>query len=225
MDKLILTTQEEIRLMTDPYRIDIIQILRKHKDVPLTVKDIAQILHEPHGKVYYHVQKLFKFGALRIERTEKINGIVAKYYMLNFNTMEIQSNREGIHNEVSLNHAMTMINKFYDDSKKEFLNYVKNAPKHRTNLELDRMEHPGKIDSTLQSTSLFFTEESYASFMKTLNELINDHTQETKVEGEFEKSIFLTIYNEYNETSNLMENKETKENKDNKEIIETNETK
>ena len=83
--------------------------------------------------------------------------------------------------------------------KKEFLNYVKNASKQKELLNLDRKDHPGQIDSNLQSTSLFFTEESYAIFMKTLNDLINSHTQESKGEGEFEKSIFLTIYNEYND--------------------------
>lgn len=199
IDKLIISTQEEIRLMTDPYRIDIIQILRKQKDKALTVKDIASILNEPHGKVYYHVQKLFKFGALYIEKTEKINGIVAKYYALNFNMMEIQSNSQDGDVAINSSHAMTMVNKLYDDSKAEFLNYVKNAAKFRETILGTKEEHEGLFGSLLQSTTLFFTEESYKKFTETINALIDEHAHEKKIEGEFEKAIFLTMYNEYKE--------------------------
>lgn len=197
IEKLILTTQEEIRTMTDPYRIDIIQILRKHKNKPLTVKEIADIMNEPHGKVYYHVQKLYKFGAVIIEKTEKINGIVAKYYALNFETMEIQGNSQNDNNAINMNHAMSMINKFYDDSKSEFLNYVKNIAKFKEQIPGTKEEHTGRFDSKLQTTTLYFTEESYEAFTTEINRLIDEHTAEKKVEGEFEKAIFLTVYNEY----------------------------
>lgn len=193
IDKLVLKTQEEIRTMTDPYRIDIIQILKKNK--VLTVKEIAEILNQPHGKVYYHVQKLFKLGALYIEHTEKINGIVAKYYALNFKSMEIQSQSDELNASVKLSHASTMVNKFYEDSKKEFLDYIQHAPEFREKLGGKLEDHKGQLDSVLQLTELYFTEDTYEPFIKELNSLIDKYTMEQKVEGEFVKSLFLTIHN------------------------------
>lgn len=204
IDKLILTTQEDIRLMTDPYRIDIIQILRKHKNRPLTVKEIAAILDEPHGKVYYHVQKLFKFGALTIEKTEKINGIVAKYYALNFESMEIQSNSQHDDASVTLHHAITMVSKFYDDSKSEFIDYVKHAAEFKKRYPGNKEDHAGVLDSKLQTTNLFFTEDSYNHFSEEINRLIETYSKETHAEGEFEKSIFLTLYNTFDEDDSII---------------------
>ena len=176
--------------MTDPYRIDIIQILKRAKEKPLTVKDIADALGQPHGKVYYHVKKMFDIGALRVEKVEKINGITAKYYALNFSYMEIKS--EGVAGsevQMKMNHSMTLINKLYDDSKAEFLASVQEESKKK-----GKSEEAADGDMILTTNSLYFTPESYKDFKREMEELFSRYEKKQEIEAEFERIYFFTLY-------------------------------
>lgn len=75
----ILTTMEEIKSFSDPYRIIIMkQFFKMNK--PATVKQVADEMGEVPAKVHYHVKKMVAAGLLRLNHTKEINGILAKYY-------------------------------------------------------------------------------------------------------------------------------------------------
>lgn len=82
MDKnkvFIANSIDEMKMIFDPYRLQIIKALHG-ENTEKTVKQIAVELGQAPNKVHYHVKKLLDFGALKLIRTETINGIVAKYY-------------------------------------------------------------------------------------------------------------------------------------------------
>jgi len=90
----ILTTLEEIKSFTDPYRI----IIMKHYfrlNKPSTVKQIADEMGDVPAKVHYHVKKLEAAGILRLNYTKEINGIVAKYYEPTAKTFKIENKEIG----------------------------------------------------------------------------------------------------------------------------------
>ncbi len=63
---LYLRSNKDIRMMTDPYRVSILQVFKKNGEQGFTVQEIADKLGDPHGKVYYHVKKvreLWRFGS------------------------------------------------------------------------------------------------------------------------------------------------------------------
>lgn len=185
--------------MTDPYRIDIIQVLKRSKGVSMTVKEIAVVLGQPHGKVYYHVKKMFDIGALRVDKVEKINGITAKYYALNFSYMEIKSEGDlGSEVEMKLNHSMALINKLYDDSKAEFLASVRQeSMKRRVSQEVKDAEDSKDsrdADMMLTTNNLYFTPESYSLFKKELEELFARYEKKQELKDEFERIYFFTMY-------------------------------
>lgn len=190
-EKLILKTNDEIRTMTDPYRIDIVQIFRKNNNIPLTVKDIADALGEPHGKVYYHIKKLEKIGALALDHTKSINGIIAKYYKLDFKELSIENDSD-VRREIELNQSLNMVAKFYDDSKNAFIKYIKTMDSEKRNHERKQ----GEKESFLTCNTLYFTQQSYIKFSEELKELISKYEIETKDENEYKKTIFLSIYSE-----------------------------
>ena len=70
-------TVEEVKMIFEPYRLRIIQTIFHNKS-EMTVKEIATEMEEAPNKVHYHVKKLFNYGAIKLVRTENINGIIAK---------------------------------------------------------------------------------------------------------------------------------------------------
>lgn len=75
----VLTTLDEIKSFSDPYRIIIMKHFFRLKR-PATVKQIADEMGDVPAKVHYHVKKLVASGLLKLNHTKEINGILAKYY-------------------------------------------------------------------------------------------------------------------------------------------------
>ncbi|WP_040951323.1 ArsR/SmtB family transcription factor [Gorillibacterium massiliense] len=79
MEKMVLTSLEDIKVYSDPYRLQILYAFDRFRR-PATVKEIADAMGEVPAKVHYHVKKLEKIGILKMVATKEINGIIAKYY-------------------------------------------------------------------------------------------------------------------------------------------------
>lgn len=75
----VANTIKEVKMIFDPYRLKILSAIFDNKE-EMTVKQVATVLGEAPNKVHYHVKKLYDFGALKLVRTESINGIIAKFY-------------------------------------------------------------------------------------------------------------------------------------------------
>lgn len=76
---LELKTDEDIKMVFDPFRRKIVEIYIKSNE-SMTAKQVADKLGEAPAKVNYHIKKLVNYGTLILERTENINGIIAKFY-------------------------------------------------------------------------------------------------------------------------------------------------
>ena len=77
----VLKTPEEIKIFTDPYRMEIIKAYGA-SDKPLTVTQVANNMGEVPAKVHYHLKKLLSIEILKLDHIEIIKGINAKYYRL-----------------------------------------------------------------------------------------------------------------------------------------------
>lgn len=136
LDKKSLTTLEEVKAFSDPYRL---QIIGCYKNIgkPATVKQIADTLKEVPANIYYHVKKLEKFGILKLSYTEEIKGIVAKYYELTAHKFSIEySNMKDVSDELINSESKKMIINIYEDSKNQVLDILE---KENNNLEKNEM--------------------------------------------------------------------------------------
>lgn len=185
---LVLKTRDEIRTMTDPYRVDIMQIFRKNKCQPMTVKQVADALGEPHGKVYYHIKKMLKIDALELVKTEKINGIIAKYYRLNFAEIAIEKDEMMNDDTQARMHANVLVSKMFDDSKSTFLS--------QSDLFTKENIIEGEDQSHLSATTLTFDSESSKAFQAELMALIEKYESVEKTEKTFDKTFFFALYTE-----------------------------
>lgn len=74
---LVLRDLECIKAIVHPRRID---ILKTFGDLPLSAKQLSQLLDEPHAKVNYHIKALYRVGILELVEEKIKSGIVEKYY-------------------------------------------------------------------------------------------------------------------------------------------------
>ncbi|WBW99146.1 helix-turn-helix domain-containing protein [Oceanirhabdus sp. W0125-5] len=196
IEKLVVKTREEIKIMTDPYRIEIINIMKNHCS-PMTVKEIAEKMGEPHGKVYYHIKKLEKIDAIVLHHTRNIKGITAKYYEINFKELSISPSYS---DDSNVNQALNMIASYYDASKRDFLNFYKKllVEANRKDLSpeeesaLKKKDDPYKT-ATLQNLVLYFTEEEFNSFNEDLKALLEKYDNEDSTKP-YKKELFVSLY-------------------------------
>lgn len=74
---LVLRNLESIKAIAHPRRIDILKTFDKS---PLSAKQLAQLLDEPHAKINYHIKALYKAEILELVEEKIKSGIVEKYY-------------------------------------------------------------------------------------------------------------------------------------------------
>ncbi|PAT02207.1 hypothetical protein CI105_02355 [Candidatus Izimaplasma bacterium ZiA1] len=101
----VISTDEEIKIFSDPYRMKIIEVFLD-SDEPITAKKVADIMGEVPAKVHYHVQKLLKIKIIELDHIKVINGINAKYYKLVNDRFSVEFKKDG-----SLNSQLQRLSK------------------------------------------------------------------------------------------------------------------
>lgn len=172
----VLNTLEEIKAISDPYRIKILDCIGKTSEAK-TVKEVADALGEVPAKVYYHIKKLEKVGILELSHTKEINGIVAKYYCATAESFTIGVNtlKEPISKAVK-GYSASIISNLYDDSKSKFLNELENHTENLSSLGIGL------------STTIYLTKEEDIEFKALITDFIKNHGE--KGEGKNEHHVF-----------------------------------
>lgn len=171
--ELTITKDEEVKIVFDPLRKKIMLVYLKEKKA-LTAKQVATILDVAPSKINYHIKKLVDFGALELNRTESINGIIAKYYICPFETIMFKGGE--LSNEVYLSQS-SLLEEIYDRVSNEFkkdlhthLNMVANSE--------------GNVQRQIASQRhvMYMTAEEQQEFIDTVESYIKKYTDvdETK---------------------------------------------
>jgi predicted transcriptional regulator len=83
-ESMKITSLETLKVLTDPFRIQIIESLAQ----PQTVKTVSQQLGVTPTKLYYHINMLEQHGLIRVVSTRIISGILEKSYQIAANSFE-----------------------------------------------------------------------------------------------------------------------------------------
>ena len=59
-----------------------IDILKAFNNLPLSAKQLSQMLDEPHAKINYHIKTLYNVGILELVEEKIKSGIVEKFYYI-----------------------------------------------------------------------------------------------------------------------------------------------
>jgi DNA-binding transcriptional ArsR family regulator len=76
-DTLIVADPVQHRAMADPFRTQLIQLLR---DRARSTQEIAEELSVPKGTVGHHLKVLESAGLIRVVRTRKVRAVTEKFY-------------------------------------------------------------------------------------------------------------------------------------------------
>ncbi len=76
-DTMIVAGAAQLRAMADPFRVQLIQLLR---DRARSTQEIAEELSIPKGTVGHHLKVLEAAGLIRVVRTRKVRAMTEKFY-------------------------------------------------------------------------------------------------------------------------------------------------
>jgi DNA-binding transcriptional ArsR family regulator len=76
-DTMIVAEPAQLRAMADPFRVQLIQLLRYRAR---STQEIAEELSMPKGTVGHHLKVLESAGLIRVVRTRKVRAMTEKFY-------------------------------------------------------------------------------------------------------------------------------------------------
>lgn len=172
-----LKSLEEIRIYSDPYRIQIMNEFQKIGR-PATVKEIADSLGEVPAKVHYHVKKLESIGLVSIVDTKLVNGITAKYYEPFKGQIAIKKSEfDETVQQVFQSETQKLLFNLFEDSKKRFL-------------QANQGPAP---EGTLMSHDVFLTKEEAAELTALINGFCEKHQHNDHSAPRENYEVFFTI--------------------------------
>jgi DNA-binding transcriptional ArsR family regulator len=76
-ETLVVSDPAKLRAMADPFRVQLIQLLR---DKARSTQEISEHLSIPKGTVGHHLKVLEAAGLIRVVRTRKVRAVTEKFY-------------------------------------------------------------------------------------------------------------------------------------------------
>jgi DNA-binding transcriptional ArsR family regulator len=86
-DLLKINTLEQVRLLSDPLKLDIVQILAEAEQ---TAADVADRLSEPVTKLYRHIDALLDAALIEVVREQKKRGTIERHFRAAARRFEIE---------------------------------------------------------------------------------------------------------------------------------------
>lgn len=165
MEEMILTTAEEIKAFSVPYRIQILNIFESLGRAA-TVKEIADMMKEVPANVHYHVKVLEKFNILKLDHTKEINGIIAKYYEPTAQKYTITASKVGdVVSEAINQQKVRMIEGIFENGKSIFVKEMSTAK------DSDKSKDKGIISLA----DVYITKAEFVDLRKLVEEFCREH--------------------------------------------------
>jgi DNA-binding transcriptional ArsR family regulator len=76
-DTLIVADTKQLKAMADPFRVQLIQLMR---DQARSTQELAEELSIPKGTVGHHLKVLEAAGLIKVVRTRKVRAVTEKFY-------------------------------------------------------------------------------------------------------------------------------------------------
>lgn len=190
----LIKTNDEFKIISDPYRMKILDIMIQNGN-PMTVTMIADELGEVPAKVHYHVKKFLSLDILKLEHTELINGITAKYYIVYYSQFKIDVDDMSNDNmqQIQIDNVTKLVVDKINQFKEDFVHRtedIKNLPKDQR-----------KTDGMISKTDLYLNDEELKEFRAYINRFTKQHA--TKNDAKKKYSTFIGLIQKNNQNKNV----------------------
>lgn len=181
---------ETLKILTHPQRIEILHTLQQ----PKTVKSIAAAIEADPTKLYYHIKKMEKIGAIQVVETNIVSGIVEKKYLVTAHNYQVDENLftgdEPVESEVEFPNMVEAV----------FKSTIKQA-KRSAKAGLIDMKKPReghKLSVSLSSLVLYMDDARLEEFGSRMQALMDDFghkpAEDGTLEGELNDYIFTLAF-------------------------------
>ena len=113
---LVINDLESLRVIADPLRTQIIEILIFQ---PATVKQVADKLGLAPSKLYYHFNTLEQAGFIVMVETRMVANMQEKYYRAIANAFELDQSLLTFHTDAGRDSVHTLLNNILDTTKED----------------------------------------------------------------------------------------------------------
>ena len=160
---------ETLRVLTDPLRLQILEVLDSH---PQTVNQVAELLGHSSSRLYYHFNMLEKHGLIEVVETRMVNNILEKIYWLTAEDIEIdhsllEFSREGVQEGL-----VNLISSSLEATRNEMLRSLQ-----ARSYQLNHGAQPIPRNIIIQSTRKRLTDGTYQAFLKKVQGLLKEFSE------------------------------------------------
>lgn len=173
-DKLIIEDLDALKVIADPLRTQIIEILTHQ---PATVKQVADKLGLAPSKLYYHVNMLENAGFIVVVETRMVANMQEKYYRTVAHAFELDESLLTFHTAAGQDTVHTMLNNILDTTRDD----IQRSLQARL-FALDQGSSGQERRFMLTRQSGYIAEDRADEFMERLQALLQEFVQDTAAE-------------------------------------------
>ncbi|MAT97613.1 MAG: hypothetical protein CL608_10760 [Anaerolineaceae bacterium] len=173
-DKLIIEDLDALKVIADPLRTQIIEILT-HQSA--TVKQAADKLGLAPSKLYYHVNMLENAGFIVVVETRMVANMQEKYYRTVAHAFELDESLLTFHTAAGQDTVHTMLNNILDTTRDD----IQRSLQARL-FALDQGSSEQERRFMLTRQSGYIAEDRADEFMERLQALLQEFVQDTAAE-------------------------------------------
>lgn len=165
--EMTISDLETLKVLADPLRLSILEYLMR----PSTVKRIAEKIHKPATKLYYHFNLLEKHGLIVLVDTRIVSGIIEKHYQAAAKLYRVARDLLAPGSGDSDEGLELTLNGLFQATKQEILDNI-----HDKTIDMGETA-PWHHRMTISHVRMALTAEQYEKFYQGLQDLL-DQVQE-----------------------------------------------
>lgn len=170
-DVLVIEDLDALKVIADPLRTQIIEILTHQQ---ATVKQVADKLGLAPSKLYYHVNMLENAGFIVVVETRMVANMQEKYYRTVAHSFELDETLLTFHTDTGRDSVHTILNNVFDTTKDD----IQRSLQARL-FALDQGDSENQRRFMLTRQTGYISEERADEFMERLQMLLKEFVQDT----------------------------------------------
>ena len=161
---LMVKDLETLKVLTDPLRMEILQIL---DPFPQTVNQVAEMLGLAGSRLYYHFNLLEEHGFIKVVETRMVNNMMEKLFWVTVENIEIDKDLLNFSSESGQENIIQMIESALQSLREDILRSLQSRRAY-----LDRGGQPQPHEMIMNHIKKRVKQEVYEDFTKKLKDLI-----------------------------------------------------
>lgn len=166
---ILIEDLETLRIITDPLRLQIIDILSPK---PMTINQVASRLGLSSSRLYYHFNLLEERGLIEVVETRMVNNLMEKLYWLAAEEIEIDKSLLDFSSGEARENLVRVVTSSLEATRSEILRSLQ-----ARSYNLEQGARPVPRDMIISTLQKRLSDETYQNFIERLRSLIKEFSE------------------------------------------------